>query len=664
MKKTFVLLAAVSLCVTACGDDGEQEPNPGPGEKYVLEPSVKEYEAEAGGGEFTFTVTANTAFETVIPDAAPWLSLTGTRPAGGGQETTLAFRAEKNTAGDPRSAQVKLVAAEAGLERTVLVTQKFIRVVEVGEDSYTAAAEGETFAVAVTVNTEYDVVIPEDAPWLTLAETRSELHDETLTFTASRNADGRERSAEVSIGAPSGPERRLVVTQPSVEIPQAEVVWMDGEGADPSMCLVKAVSTRPIDGTEAEDLSASGTANCYVVRASAGDRTYRFDANVMGNGAQGVAAMNNGNQVSGSLQLGGGVSVAGDGSISDELAGSFVYFTVTGGRQGNAVVTVYGTDREAGALWTWHVWVVDGSNDPTDASNLQTYKFTADNMPAASTASKWILTPERWTGIGDVQAMDRNLGAETDDPGAGSADFLRTAGLSYCWGFNVPFPGALRSVSNSEQLTGVWSLAQGAEQAEPVTSRYKVENGVCHSMDLKEAIANPGRGCSLVGEAYYNLWGQRVPLDYVNYYDDSRNPGYISLDYTHKSIFDPCPPGYCLPPQYLFFGFQTLYTKYNNGKTATANAANIETMKDDKGVWFYIAGRGSGETAWYPLTGYYGSGTGAYNSVGSYGSQWTSAPDYGSVTYGANFYFSPSVCCPPTNNARYFGYSVRCVKEL
>ncbi len=655
MKLVSMLLLFTVLLFTGCEDDPT----------LVLEPSVSEYEIEAAGGEFTIEVKANLEYAVKIPDeAAVWLSLVSTRTEE--DIELLTFNAMANTAGEPRETEVGLIAASNSLEQCIRVTQKAVRVVNIEEKTYTLAAEGETVLVAVTTNTDYTVTIPAEATWLTRVEARSEMHNETLAFLAERNADGQERSAEVILTAEPNIKRHIVFTQPSVAIPQAQVVWMEGESSNLSDCLIKAVSTREFPGGGTViDLGTEATANCYVVQAAAEDRTYRFPANVRGNGPQGIAAMNNGNAVSGSLQLGGGVTVRGDASISEELAGSFIYFTVSAGRKGNAVITVYGSDAAAGALWTWHIWVVDAADDPTETSKLQVYKFTADNIPTATDPSKWLLTEEQWTAIGDVEAMDRNLGAERANPGENSADVLLTTGLAYCWGFNVPFPGALHSVNGSPTLNQIWSLKQGALEAEAVTERFTGDenSSVCHSMDLKEAIAHPDRGCSLVGEAYYNLWGQHTPLSYTNYYGDTRNPGYISLDYTHKSIFDPCPAGYCLPPQYLYFGFQTTYTKFNNGKAATANAANLETLKEDGGFWFYIQGRGTGEKAWYPLNGYYGSGTGSYSSIGSNGSQWTSAPDYGSTTYGANFYFSASVCCPPTNNARYLGYAVRCVKE-
>lgn len=655
MKKILMLLLGAALFFTGC----ESDPT------LVLEPSVSEYEIEAIGGEFTIEVTANLEYSVKIPgEAAKWLSLVG-KDAGEHTET-LTFSAVANTAGEARETEVDLIASSGGLVQRIHITQKAVRIVNIDEKTYTLAAEGETVLVPVTTNTEYTVTIPEGTTWLTRIEARSEMREDMLTFAAERNADGEERSVEVIFTAEPDIRRQIVFVQPSVAIPQAFVVWMEGESSNPSDCLIKAVSTREFANSgSVDDLSAVTTANCYVVPTAAEDRTYRFNANVVGNGSEGIVAMNNGNSVSGSLQLGGGVTVRGDALISDELADSYIYFTVSGGRKGNAVITVYGSDVTAGALWTWHIWVVDANDNPTETRNLQVYKFTADNIPTATDPSKWILTEEQWTAIADVQVMDRNLGAEKASPGENSADFLLTAGLSYCWGFNVPFPGALHAVNGSSALTQLWSLKQGATEAEAVPARYTGEEGssVCHSMDLREAIANPGRGCSLVGEAYYNLWGQYTPLSYTNYYDDARNPGYISLDYTHKSIFDPCPAGYCLPPQYLFLSFQTTFTKYNNGKMTTANAENLATLKDDKGVWFYIQGAGSGEKAWFPLTGYYGSGVGSFSSIGTYGSQWTSAPDYRSTTYGANFYFSASVCCPPTNNSRYFGYSVRCVKE-
>ena len=69
-----------------------------------------------------------------------------------------------------------------------------------GESSYIVDAEGEEIAIMVTTNIDYSIVIPEDAEeWLSVADTRAVIREETLTFIVAENKAYDRRSTTVTL---------------------------------------------------------------------------------------------------------------------------------------------------------------------------------------------------------------------------------------------------------------------------------------------------------------------------------------------------------------------------------------------------------------------------------------------------------------------------------
>ena len=70
-------------------------------------------------------------------------------------------------------------------------------VVTIAENKYTVAKDGGNIEIPVTTNYSYEVVIPENASWLTYVETKA-MRNETVVLNAAANA-GTSRSATVTI---------------------------------------------------------------------------------------------------------------------------------------------------------------------------------------------------------------------------------------------------------------------------------------------------------------------------------------------------------------------------------------------------------------------------------------------------------------------------------
>ena len=161
---------------------------------------------------------------------------------------------------------------------------------------------------------------------------------------------------------------------------------------------VKTFTT--VDASGLTDLSAEGTANCYII-SQAG--TYKFNASVKGNSTEAISAetveviwetLNTSDAVTQGAVI---ASVA--------LENGYVKFTTPADfTPGNALIAV----KSAGKiLWSWHIWAVDADME----LNAQLYQNGA-------------------------LMMDRNLGALSVTPGD-----VRSYGLFYQWGRKDPFVG-------------------------------------------------------------------------------------------------------------------------------------------------------------------------------------------------------------------------------
>jgi uncharacterized protein (TIGR02145 family) len=220
--------------------------------------------------------------------------------------------------------------------------------------------------------------------------------------------------------------------------------------------------------------------------------------------------------------------------------------------------------------------------------------------------------------------MSRNLGA-------GAADLSTAAyGLYYQWGRKDPFPGVDNPGGGDNTITLIdTSLEVG-----------KVTYSIQHPATFLMVPDGTNDDDWLWGARDNTLWGQGED----------------------KSVYDPCPSGWRVPqfttlnnegsPWYGFTAGNGPWSE-SDGKgrdwsTATYNDGEEKNLFDPQNF------------AVYPASGYRNSASGALGGSGSGGYAWSSA-----VT-GADGYrlsFSSAGVNPLSNNARAYGFPVRCVSE-
>ena len=279
-------------------------------------------------------------------------------------------------------------------------------------------------------------------------------------------------------------------------------------------------------------LDTEGTSNSYI--ADRGAASYSFTATIMGNGADGIIDEGKFEDASGNI-----LTKAGGANIhplsakllwqdTDELVEQVALVNgrvqVKMGRsRGNALIAVYDkanpNAEDAKVLWSWHLWCT-----PVP----QIIEYTAPR------------TGHEYT------IMDRNVGATTSPLG-----LVTTQGLQYQFGRKDPFTTSLdydEEVAVFLRNVRSDSLPHLFSYEEPLTIAQAIgkPDVFIHRMNL-----SGGKWCETSEMKY--LWGN--PEGQVEYFP--------SL--TVKTIYDPCPIGYKVPPVDALILKMKSYSQYEHG---------------------------------------------------------------------------------------------------
>ena len=279
-------------------------------------------------------------------------------------------------------------------------------------------------------------------------------------------------------------------------------------------------------------LDTEGTSNSYI--ADRGAASYSFTATIMGNGADGIIDEGKFEDASGNI-----LTKAGGANIhplsakllwqdTDELVEQVALVNGRGqgkmGRsRGNALIAVYDkanpNAEDAKVLWSWHLWCT-----PVP----QIIEYTAPR------------TGHEYT------IRDRNVGATTSTLG-----LVTTQGLQYQFGRKDPFTTSLdydEEVAVFLRNVRSDSLPHLFSYEEPLTIAQAIgkPDVFIHRMNL-----SGGKWCETSEMKY--LWGN--PEGQVEYFP--------SL--TVKTIYDPCPIGYKVPPVDALILKMKSYSQYEHG---------------------------------------------------------------------------------------------------
>lgn len=434
--------------------------------------------------------------------------------------------------------------------------------------------------------------------------------------------------------------------------------------------LAKARYKLMQQGNELIDLSAEGMANCYIAPTN---HTYRLRCDLRGNGK------GDGNARYGArygLKIEGGAYAEliweatpdGDKTRSCRIiAGSPIYSAEeqviafsTGSSEGNALIAL--CDKAGEILWSWHIWVTDKPITTSQANGLE------------------------W--------MDRNLGALNNTP-----DDLNNRGLLYQWGRKEPFlPSAEPYIEvPTHSYDEEYNLTESEEeynaiQAAIEAARLKLNihneqrgDGCCiwnfqgiapvalnAPGNIHYALQHPTTilGCRTdipIGEYLFD-WYLQQDLEGQNgvmMQSDSHLWGDAEAGSDYKTIFDPCPVGYAVPPHGAFGEIPAEYAcSYVN--RAWSREATGWCWTGGNGDYFPSAGNLDvsglmGETAERML---YWTAEEFGGGASGFGKAATLFVAYNEVYYGIYPLLDESIAASwYSYGARSTAASIRCVKE-
>lgn len=291
-------------------------------------------------------------------------------------------------------------------------------------------------------------------------------------------------------------------------------------------------NTIGVDVSAATDLSATATANCYIVDGStvAPNAQFKFKA-AKGKGGAVVSSFNADDdddvvvlwetKNTATAPEKGDIIAAVDYDIQDGEDAYIVFKMPATITPGNALIAAKNADGDI--VWSWHIWVPEDTVSDADYSS-----FIGGKM------------------------MNMNLGALKAVPNTGEAA-IESLGLLYQWGRKDPFVGA-RS----------WAAYPSKAQVSG-TAWTKTES----QASMSDAIKNP--------TVYYTP----TKDDAADW--NTSSDATLWNDGGAKGLYDPCPPGYKVPIK-----SGSLWTKTDTGwNFDTANHVSEYTSES---VRFPMAG--------------------------------------------------------------------------
>lgn len=339
-------------------------------------------------------------------------------------------------------------------------------------------------------------------------------------------------------------------------------------------------------------------------------------------------------------------------------------YVQAGSKIGNALIAGY--NKNGDIVWSWHIWVAD--HDPANVSSGVVY-----------TTYGWdengIYTNARVPGYA---IMDCNLGALANEPTTpiNYNSTIPTFGMLYQWGRKDPFPPIKRSGQSYYQKDWVIELRDNSNKTDGITfSQNPVSEGQIDDSIFQNAKAK-GRENPILytvqhpthfmittstpntSEGQVNspknydaedgdwldtnhddhLWGGLSPKEATKHWHYTSTFNLYDNYGTEKTIFDPCPSGWRVPPGDLWLGF-------------TSTGTNPEDMKkinyrpegsSGNGMYLYMTAWQSGHASFFPTQGLRLGGGSAQNS-GSCGNYHNATTDQNNQVNILHIHYSGSL---------------------
>ena len=349
-------------------------------------------------------------------------------------------------------------------------------------------------------------------------------------------------------------------------------------------------------------------------------------------------------------------------NIQLESNKKFIVFHVSQAtiHEGNAVIALKAS-ATGDIVWSWHIWVYGG--DDLRSINVKNNKAKAPSRPGQDNFN--FLSENLGAGYAGVLETypESNVWVKISNGRQTNViKITRLAGPSTILGYNIPYYQWGRKdpmlpsdgISNNNK---VWYDKAGTSKNNLPFANWVSDGSVSlANAEIVNTIKNPqtfnihyytdGR--------YYNLWDTSCNENVGISITDAR------FEPVTKSVYDPCPPGFCLPPNGAFTGFTS--TGQNSYTSSEFNVSGTF----DKGWHFRTVLKDDPDPAIDPTIFLPGCGfrlqNGGFLANIGYGYYWSSVRRYGA--YGCKLSFQYSNVYP-LDYGHYcsFGFAVRPVVE-
>lgn len=318
-----------------------------------------------------------------------------------------------------------------------------------------------------------------------------------------------------------------------------------------------------------------------------------------------------------------GLSVTNDGNKS------FVNFHVSAAniKNGNAVIAVKSADGTI--MWSWHLWF-----DHSDAlSTIECTNHEGDNFKVTKNILGYTIYKWKSTSYESPRVARMKIEQEVGN-GAKKSAYITITQSPYA---EKEYSTALYQFGRKDAFPGTNTLYESTF----------VENGG-DNISIVNAIQNPGTfytdGNTWGTEyRYFNLWSMQT----TSQTDASKT--------LVKTVYDPCPVGFSMPPVKTFSGVTTIGTTNTNNK-------DINALGDwDQGWHFYAKDSSSPSTIYYPAIGSRTAKEGKLYGVKDRGYYWVGVPS--STSAGNNLDIRNTIVIPANNLNRAVGCSIRPVAQ-
>ena len=457
-----------------------------------------------------------------------------------------------------------------------------------------------------------------------------------------------------------------------------------------------------------KDLSAAGTetANCYVVKTTDANKWYRFKATVRGNGAQTAAQIS---YTGAEIPAGDKIAPTNASLVWETREGGtartldyvgysrngYIVFKLGSATEGNAVVAAKsGTTT----LWSWHIWATKAF----DRAGIKVQAY--DTRPRVVDGH---FKPAQRKGI---KVMDRHLGSASGAASKVAAEVIKTYGVYFQFGRKDPFPAAgVMARADDAEIVPVYDgsgskilknsnqkknseITKGTDQAAVKAQlAYTVENPLMFMLrDDGDKVAayggddtNPSYNWIFAAHPQKTPWKASNKLWGGSLVDEATSLPLATEVNIKKTIYDPCPYGYHMPPQDIWTNFTVAATVYNSSNIADYNvvAGDKFNQTDSKigftdanfKVWgrrYFTTGEasataadGTSNEAFYPAAGYRYGADGRVNGVGWGCYAWSASP-FSATSQNAGFLYVHSYWVGPVaSTSRAAAFPVRCVRD-